>query len=106
MSQSTYIGEVIDSASINTTVTRVLATGDTGISYSIPNLSVISNLFSVTSSGDIIVSGDLRTDDGDFYEFEVEATSDECSVRASVTVRVLRNQQPPRIGSKCHTHII
>ena len=77
-----------------------LATGDTGITYSIPNSAMISDLFSVTPSGEIVVSGNLRSDDRVLYEFEVEATSDECSVRAGVTVRVLRNQQPPQIGGQ------
>ena len=100
MSQSAYIGNAIDSAAINTTVVRVIATGDTGITYSIPNSAMISDLFSVTPSGEIIVSSNLRSDDRVLYEFEVEATSDECSVRAGVTVRVLRNQQPPQIGGQ------
>ena len=52
MSQSAYISNAIDSAVINTTVVSVLATGDTGITYSIPNSAMISDLFSVTPSGD------------------------------------------------------
>ena len=69
-----------------------LATGDTGITYSIPNSAMISDLFSVTPSGEIVVLGNLRSDDRVLYELEVEATSDECSVRAGVTVRVLRRK--------------
>lgn len=89
---------MLETAPVNSTILSVQVSGATGsVVYSITNLSPISDLFKISSNGEIKIKADLKTDNNDLYEFDVQATGEECTATARVSIAVRRNVNAPVI---------
>lgn len=98
LSQSQYVGNTVETKPVNSTILSVSASGVPGpITYSISDLSPITDLFRITNNGEIKVKSDLKADSSDVYEFDVRATSAECTATARVSLTVRRNTNLPVI---------
>lgn len=97
LSQSEYSGQTTEAAEVGATIIQVVASGSQGVTYSILAPSPISDLFRITSTGEIKVKSNLRTGTNTRYEFDIQASTSECSVRARVNILVVRNINPPVI---------
>lgn len=95
MSQSAYYASVDESAPIGSPVITIQALGASGVAYSLPDNALTNGFFSISSTGEISVAGDLRRTGDAVLSFNVEAATSECSVTSQVSVRVIRISNPP-----------
>ena len=94
-SQSNYVIQTNEAAT--GTIATLSTSGGQNVVYSLSADSAVGEFFQVTNNGELKALPGLKADTNTQYTLTVKASSDECEVRARVTVAVLRNLQPPVI---------